>query len=198
MYYVYALVDPINKVPFYIGKGCKDRMNVHLKTACKYNNDKQKYIDNIRMIGLEPLAFKVVENLDETTAYDVEEYYIETYKTQWPLTNKYGRRAPPSRKGCKVSKEVIEKREATKKHKRALGAYNHVKCSDEQKKKLREYNLGKEGPNKVYLDVELLKELYINKNLSKKQVCEYFNCGLGSLNRILTENSIKKLKVFFN
>ena len=39
-HYVYALVDPINRITFYIGKGKKDRCYAHLKGYANYNINK--------------------------------------------------------------------------------------------------------------------------------------------------------------
>lgn len=35
MYYIYALVDPINNVPFYVGKGKNKRVFSHLRGTVK-------------------------------------------------------------------------------------------------------------------------------------------------------------------
>ena len=44
-YYVYVLVDPINRIPFYVGKGKGNRMYQHLK-GDKGNKKKVRYIEN--------------------------------------------------------------------------------------------------------------------------------------------------------
>ena len=43
-YYVYALIDPINSLPFYIGKGCNNRAWQHLKDNETCNKKKLNYI----------------------------------------------------------------------------------------------------------------------------------------------------------
>jgi len=43
MYYVHALICPINKRPSYIGKGCGDRMYHHLRNLDRYNEEKNQY-----------------------------------------------------------------------------------------------------------------------------------------------------------
>lgn len=90
-YYVYALVDPINRVPFYIGKGKTGRAWVHLRAACRQNKKKLAYIRLIRELGHEPEIGFIAEHLTERDALDVEYICIRHgYMTGLPLTNSMG------------------------------------------------------------------------------------------------------------
>jgi hypothetical protein len=76
-HYVYALIDPINDVPFYIGKGKGYRAWKHLKPYQKTNKKKLKYIENIRQLGFEPIVKKIIENLSNEDALLFESFYIK-------------------------------------------------------------------------------------------------------------------------
>ena len=62
MYYIYALIDPINNVPFYIGKGKNDRAYKHLQGKDKGNKKKTDRIEIIRRLGHEPKVDFIIEN----------------------------------------------------------------------------------------------------------------------------------------
>ena len=79
-YYVYALIDPENDQPFYIGKGQKNRMYQHLKGTNGVS--KNKRIDEIRNRGQEPVPRKLYENLTEQEAWDKELELIQHYGRQ--------------------------------------------------------------------------------------------------------------------
>lgn len=188
-YYVYSISDPINKTPFYIGKGCGKRAWSHLK--CKeLNKNKNSIIATLQSIGLQPKIDLIVENLNEEDAYEIETIIIKNAVNYGiKLTNKVGIRRPPSRKGIKVSDETKLKISLK------LRGIKRNTLTPEHRQKISFSNKGKEGPNKKMIgDVDLLKKLYVYENKTKHEICVFFNIGMGSLNRILHEHKIFKTK----
>jgi hypothetical protein len=113
-FYVYALVDPINKLPF-----------THLKGHANYNENKLKTISLIRSLGFEPQAKIILNNLTEKEALECEMFYIKEFKGTLNLTNFVVQ--PPSRAGKKLSEE----------HKNKLREFNKGKrLSEEHKRKI--------------------------------------------------------------
>lgn len=80
-YYVYEYIDPQNGLPFYIGKGIKNRLFAHLKETEATTDNKRKYlyIQKLKNLGLIPIIRKIKENLLENDAYDLEETLIKQY-----------------------------------------------------------------------------------------------------------------------
>jgi len=197
-YYVYVLVDPINRIPFYVGKGKGNRMYQHLK-GDKGNKKKVRYIENIRMLGFEPYAMKVQDNLTESEAYSLERIGIKYYKSLFSyLTNiksVNGLEKTGRNKGFKWSQESLRKRSETIKEKHKNG-YKRPPMPESQKEKLRKANLGKTGPNKVRVDIDEFKRLYLDLNMTKQEVMNKLNIGMGTLNRIIIENNVNKVNQY--
>jgi len=197
-YYVYVLVDPINRIPFYVGKGKGNRMYQHLKGDVG-NKKKVQYIKNIRELGFEPYAMKVKDNLTESDAYSLERTGIKYYRSLFPyLTNiksVNGLEKTGRNKGYKWSQESIRKRSETIKEKHKNG-YKRPPMSERQKEKLRKVNLGKTGPNKVSVDIDEFKRLYLDLNMTKQEVMNELNIGMATLNRVIVENGIKKVNQY--
>jgi len=79
MYYIYVLMCPINKQPFYVGKGKGSRAQQHLNagiTANKWNERKRKHIEGLRLLGYEPLPMILLETEDENYAFEVEHFLL--------------------------------------------------------------------------------------------------------------------------
>ena len=179
-YYVYALVDPINKIPFYIGKGKKDRCYKHLRGQANYNEKKLKYIENIRNFGFEPVVYKIFENLINSDSLKIESYLIDYYKEF--LTNKD--LCPPDRTGCKISDSHKEKlrqknigKYLTQEHKDKIGVSNSHKPNYQINKQYInnpiKKNEGSKNPNSKSIICNgikfgCMKDAYLYFNVSKQ------------------------------
>ena len=167
-HYVYALIDPINKVPFYIGKGKGDRCYAHLKGYANYNQNKLNYIDNIKKLGFEPKVYKIVENLSNKNSLKIESALISYYKEY--LTNKDI--VIPDRTGSKLSdrqKQILRiknlGKKLTEQHKRKIGDAN---------KHIPNYKI----INSVYVDTSTKRNEGSKNPNSKKIICNniIFGC----------------------
>ncbi|OUS68837.1 hypothetical protein B5G52_18560 [Pseudoalteromonas sp. A601] len=80
-YYVYSLKDPRTKPAkvFYIGKGTGSRATDHLKKIDKTR--KGKFIQEILDSGYSPIVAKIVEQLTEDQAFQIELELISSFGT---------------------------------------------------------------------------------------------------------------------
>lgn len=78
MYFVYALVDPLNNQPFYIGKGSGNRPRHHLYETVTNTSNRKKYnkIQKIKTKKLKPIVVIIHDNLSECQAFELERTLI--------------------------------------------------------------------------------------------------------------------------
>ena len=115
MYYVYCYKDPETMIPFYIGKGKWDNKR-HLDHLRKVQNGrstdnhmKDMKIKSILDNGLIPVIEIIKKDMDEESAYALEETLITKYGRRidesGTLMNILTDARPPSHKGKTKSKE---------------------------------------------------------------------------------------------
>lgn len=108
-------------------------MYTHLKGHANYNDKKLKMISLIRMLGHEPYAKIVKDNLTEKEALELELFSIKFFKKDLNLTNCICQ--PPSRAGSKLTeehkqrlREVNTGKKLTDDHKRKIGLSNKARA----------------------------------------------------------------------
>jgi len=160
MYYIYALIDPRNNKPFYIGKGKDDRCLSHFKenNLNKENNSKKRAkIKKLKKLGFEPMIEFYAQNIkDEELAYNIETFFIKKYgrigyEEDGILTNICINNNPPNHNG-KTYNEIYGKKQALliieKKRNLQLKAsgYGPLKHTEETKRKISEKTKGEKNP----------------------------------------------------
>jgi|TARA_B110000967_G_scaffold22973_1_gene21160 hypothetical protein len=80
--YVYLLIDPVSKTPFYVGKGTGNRVFNHLQNAKdgKTGTEKSTEIQHILEQNLEVEHVIVRHGLNDKMAFNIEAALIDTFK----------------------------------------------------------------------------------------------------------------------
>lgn len=159
IYYVYYIVNPNTNRLFYVGKGSGNRFKQHLTDKKKYAHNKRLngYIRNLIENKTPPVIIKIAENLNEKSAYDLEENEIKKYgrvgfDENGILLNILESGRPPHFKGeqhpwygRKHTEESRQKISDTKKEQFASGIVKPrkgFKHTEEAKEKNRQAHLG--------------------------------------------------------
>jgi hypothetical protein len=130
-FYAYALIDPRDNKPFYIGKGQRYRYKYHFREArnTTKNSKKLQKIRKIESLGLEVIVKKLIENVSDSVAKEVEMFVIaECLNFGVNLCNET--MGGEGSVGYKHSKESLAKISASQKGK---------KVSEETRKKISDY-----------------------------------------------------------
>ena len=195
MYYIYSLFDPINNTPFYIGKGKGNRAYQHLKGKDTNNIKKCEIINNLRSLGVEPEVHFIKENIeDESLAYSLEYHMIKNAKEYGIyLTNRVGvDLRPPCRKGCSMPmKSRLKISEAAK-------GKSKPKMAEETKIKISNKLKGIEPERALRIDEDILRSLYLEKDMSRGEIAKLYNVSLYPINRLMKKYNIHKSQNFEN
>lgn len=181
IYYVYHLLNPITNRLFYVGKGSGNRCKQHLTDKKEYAHNKRLngYIRNLIEDNTPPIIIKVAENLDEETAYKLEEDQIKKYgrvgfEEHGILLNILESGRPPAYKGKDHpwygrihSKETKDKIKMAIKEQYKNGrksSFKGKKHTEESKEKNRQAHLGKKQSKET-----IEKRVNSRKQSNKKQ-----------------------------
>ena len=193
VYYVYHLVNPTTGMPFYVGKGKNRRCYQHLSDTMKNTKNKRLtgHILKLRAKGIEPVIFKVQENMTEKYAYDLEELEIRKYgrigfDEGGILFNIFIANKPVSRYGennsfygkthTEETRKIIGDRNRGRTHteetkKKWSEQRKGVPKSEEHKRKIGDKSRGRRHTeeSKAKLRAAALQEDALRKNIEAKQ-----------------------------
>lgn len=153
-YYVYILVDPRDRRPFYVGKGTGRRAQQHLwEMSREHNPYKTNVIRSIRADGFEPeIVYAAEEIADEALAYDLEANIIrfwgrKGYDKNGILTNVAPDLRPPNHKGRTYediygAEGAVEQREKRRQLQLERGGYGPKQHSEKTRALMRISNAG--------------------------------------------------------
>lgn len=80
MFFVYVYIHPITLIPFYVGKGTRDRDRYHWRNRNIHTNDSLRSIlQEIDRCSQQPIIHKLIITADETEAFAVEKQKIQEY-----------------------------------------------------------------------------------------------------------------------
>lgn len=213
-YYIYCLIDPRNKKPFYIGKGkiTKGRMPRYLQHLHKAKNGdmlqnpkKFNKIINIIDSGFEDLEYNFLFYTNDDIEINVKEIeYISLYRSLYDMTNLAdgglgGKTLPISpKKGTSPSEETRYKMSRAKIGK--LGNRSGKKASVETKDRIkvsRSKQTGENEPRLAKLSDEKKKEIIelYNSGLGRRKISSITGIGAAAIVGFLKRNGIYKYKI---
>jgi hypothetical protein len=167
-YYVYHLIDPSTNIPFYVGKGCGNRMYKHEKDVLrgnvpnKTNYDLFDKISEIHKNGKSVIHEKMCDETNEITSLALESAFIEHYGMESLCNYTRGWFGDSQR-----SEETRRRQSVANKGVRSY--MFGVKKTEEQKQKNR---LAHTGTNNSRYDLTIYK--FYNFHLNIVEECTQF------------------------
>jgi hypothetical protein len=76
--YAYIYVDPLTNVPFYVGKGSRDRSSAHMAKSTSHNKAVWSKIQKLKNAGLKPIISKIKVATHEA-AFAIERFLISLF-----------------------------------------------------------------------------------------------------------------------
>lgn len=133
VYYVYAWIRNDTKEIFYIGKGKNNRIN-DLSMRNRY------FLNVVNKVGIDNITKKkIVENISEEKAFELEKYYIKYYTEQGIKLTNMTSGGEGSGDWWKYLSE-----EEKQKHREISKSFSGRKHTEETKEKIRKAHLGKD------------------------------------------------------
>jgi hypothetical protein len=90
-FYTYRLIRSDTGLPFYVGKGCKARIEAHETNARKHSDCNHRVCNTIRKLwreGYEVIKEKIADNITEKSAFILEKLYVSLGSIYgWNLVN---------------------------------------------------------------------------------------------------------------
>lgn len=219
IHYVYLYLDSRpnkNNEPFYVGKGKYNRCYFHLK---ENENNTKNYLKHskikaIQKEGYNPKIIKVISNVSERRALDVEQFIIDSFgtikKKNGSLTNMvtegwkrlYGTRDDAYRKISEAQKKnwkdpnsIYNDPEFRKRFFRDVRGNKNPnygnRWSDKQKKHMSEYRkgraIGSDNPNAKIWKLISPEGIVYDINGSVKNKCDELNIFMSTLKKHINE-----------
>ncbi len=76
--YAYIYLDPLTNVPFYVGKGSRDRSSAHMAKSTSHNKAVWSKIQKLKQNGLKPIISKIKVDTHKA-AFAIERFLIALF-----------------------------------------------------------------------------------------------------------------------
>lgn len=186
-YYTYQLIDPTTNLPFYVGKGCGNRMYKHVKDVKlgkipnKTNHKLFKKIREILDCGNAVVYEKLIETDQELEALALESAFIDFYgldklcnylKSWFGISHK--------RKETRIKQSLA--------HKGKKSYMYGIPKTEEQKRKNREAHLGENNYRYIWKKYKFYNEkMGLVEFLTPYEFRQKYKLDSGGLHRLLNK-----------
>jgi hypothetical protein len=85
MVYAYIYIDPITNIPFYAGKGSRDRATSHMAPSANTNKALSAKLKKLKEFGLKPIISKIKVSAHET-AFAIERFLVALFGKKFDKT----------------------------------------------------------------------------------------------------------------
>jgi hypothetical protein len=206
-YYIYIYLDPRKYgkccyenfsflyKPIYVGKGKNNRYKLNYKRNEFFKNK----INKIKKLGLEPIVFKLYENLNEEKSFEFEKNLIKEIGRldlgTGPLLNMTdGGEGISGYKHTEKNKNRIRKNQPSRNNENnpMFGKYHSIETKIIMSKKRK----GEDNPIHKLIKQEIIQiKLLLKEKISQRKISKIFGVSQTVISNIKTEKTWSHIKI---